>query len=83
MLTYHLKFDSEEQASVVLFNEDVPVYPNTDVIGEIVKIVDDSDPEEIVTETLPGWHVNVYSDKELPELEQYKINVKKPIRVIA
>ena len=87
MFTYYLKFESEKAAASVIFKaegkEKTFVYPNTDVIGEIVRVSNSTDPKNIITEKSAGWHVNIYSDVLIPALEKYKVAVTSPVRVIA
>lgn len=69
MIDYTLRFPSEAEAMLALFNDAGYVYPNTDVIGPI--------------EGSTGYHVNVRSEEPIPELEPYAITVDTPIRVWA
>ena len=54
MIDSYLRFPDQQTADDVLQDYEGSI----DVIGEITKIVDATDPENVVTETLPGWHVN-------------------------
>jgi TPP-dependent trihydroxycyclohexane-1,2-dione (THcHDO) dehydratase len=78
MFEYRLRFKTEDEAKGVLFRSDGSAkYQNLDIVGDAFKTVDS------VSTKINGWHVNVYSDKKLPELEQYAVDVKSPIRVRA
>lgn len=80
----YLRFESEEQANIILFNTQTienetfktPKYSAIDVIGVIYK---NSMP-------LNGWHVNVRVtlDEDISELESYRIpEPETPSRVWA
>lgn len=93
---YCLKFDSEAAADI-LFDEQtvtegdlveivkVPKYPAVDVIGTVYKptgkMLKTPDGEVPEMKPVPGWHVNVRSETELPELEQYRVFPATPVRV--
>lgn len=53
-----------------------------DVIGVITRIVDASDPDAPVTETLPGWHINVLGAVP-PALSAYSIEPVSPVRIFS
>lgn len=66
----------------------VPKYSAVDVIGVIYKPTGKMlkvKGEEPVPEMKPidGWHVNVRHAGEAPELDNYKIEVKTPVRMWA
>ena len=88
MIDYSLKFADSAQAASVLFTEDAAIYPNTDVIGIIMRptgvmVANAEGLEEPVIEALPGWHVNVRSEEPIPELEPYLVYPVNPVRVWA
>lgn len=96
---YSLKFDSEQTANTILFNEYTdnveginrtfksPKYLAVDVIGTIYKPTGNT----LTTETgpieevqpVPGWHANVRNLTPLPELEPYMVFPTSPVRMWA
>lgn len=74
MIDYMLKFSDEQEALSVLFDGDTPKYTAVDMIGVITKVVDDSDPDNVVTEPIEGFHVNVRHVEEAEELEAFAVN---------
>lgn len=84
---YYLKFDSEEQAREMLFQEDTPRYTAIDLIGDVYKFTgtfieteEGSFPE---TQKVPGYHVNVRHQELAPELDAFSVVVATPVRVWA
>jgi hypothetical protein len=82
MIKTCLVFESEEQATTVLEElETVAV----DVVGVIYKPTG----ETVMTEgfevplmaAIPGWHVNVITETELPELVPFTVVPNNPVRV--
>lgn len=69
MFDYTLIFPDEAQATAVLYDGETPLYPAIDTIGTI--------------EGATGWHVNVRTDTEAPELEVYQVFPETPVRVWA
>lgn len=65
----YLRFPDKETADAVLQDYQGSI----DIIGEITKIVDSSDPENPVIEILPGWHVNTRGEVTA-EMETYLMN---------
>lgn len=74
MTDYTLKFPDEPSATAALFTDGTPNYPNTDVIGTITRA------DGTVS---AGWHVNVRTEAEAPELEAYRVFPAAPVRVWA
>lgn len=74
MSDYQLKFVDEAQAMSVLFDGETQRYQNTDVIGTIYRA--DGTASD-------GWHVNVRTDIEAPELDAYAVFPLTPVRVWA
>jgi len=81
MTDYSLKFTSEAQATAVLYDAETPRYPNIDQIGTIYRNV--GTPEEPVMEATAGYHVNVRTEVEAPELDAYAVFPVTPVRVWA
>jgi hypothetical protein len=95
----HLKFVDQAQADAVLFDEQtyvqddvaetykVPRYVAIDIIGTIYEHTGKTLNTEdgYIPETVPmeGWHVNVRHTAEMPELEEYAVKVKTPVRAWA
>lgn len=52
-----------------------------DIIGAITIATDESDPDNVVTETLAGWHVNLPASEMRPEWEPYRVEPATPSRV--
>lgn len=95
----HLKFVDQSQAEKVLFDEQTYVqddvvetykvsrYAAVDVIGVIFKPTgkmlntEDGDMPEMAP--IEGWHANVRHTTETPELEEYAVEVKTPVRAWA
>ena len=82
-----LKFTDEAQAKSVLFAEDgTPSYRNIDTIGQITKLTGELDDQgQPITQTLDGWHVNVFllPDENGSVLEAYTVYPSTPFRVWA
>lgn len=88
-MDYYLKFESEEQATSVLFDTTpagenteamcAPRYQNIDVVG---MLFDEVDGEQIPIE---GWHVNVrlVPGEDSQALEPYRVQPTHPRRVFA
>jgi hypothetical protein len=74
MFDYSLKFSDEAQATAVLFDGETPRYQNTDVIGTIYR--DDGTQSD-------GYHVNVRTSEDAPELVPYQVFPVTPVRVWA
>ena len=81
MPDYSLKFVDEAQAMSVLFDGETQRYANTDIIGTIYRNV--GTDEEPVMEATAGFHVNVRTDAEAPELDAYAVFPLTPVRVWA
>lgn len=85
MNDYCLKFADEATGRAVLYDEEMPKYPAIDIIGTIYKATgkviktDEGDVPEMAP--VPGWHVNVRTDEEVPELEQWQVFPGTPDRV--
>ena len=62
---------------------EVANYRNIDTIGVITRVIDNTDPENPVTETLTGWHVNVrvMPDEDAEALKPYSVTPTQPMRV--
>jgi hypothetical protein len=74
MIDYSLKFIDEAQALAVLFDGETPRYQNIDIIGTIYR--EDGTQSE-------GYHVNVRTFEEAPELVAYQVFPVTPVRVWA
>lgn len=85
MIDYMLKFSDEQEALSVLFDGETPKFRNIDTIGIITKVVDDTDPDNVVTQALPGWHVNVRAlpEEDVEGLEVFAVHPETPARVWA
>lgn len=85
-MDYTLKFESEAEATLVLYADDKPVYPNIDMIGTVFKPTGKTEIIEgvkiPVMAATPGWYVNVRCD-ENPALDKYVVAVTTPSRVWA
>lgn len=86
MNDYCLKFADEAAGRATLYDADeMPKYPAIDIIGTIYKATgkvlktQEGDVPEMAP--VPGWHVNVRTDEEAPELEQYAVTPTTPERV--
>jgi hypothetical protein len=85
---YMLKFNSETECNEMLFTVETfndqqyltPKYTAVDVIGVIYE---PSEDPEVAPAAIPGWHANVRSTTEAPELEQYQVFPVTPVRVWA
>lgn len=95
----YLKFKDEAEANAVLFTEQtyleeeetktykIPKYTAIDVIGTIYKptgvvlVTDEGGVPEMAP--IEGWHVNVRHKSEMPELEEYAVEVQTPSRIWA
>lgn len=49
-------------------------------VGVIVRVIDDTDPEHPVTDTLPGWHVNirVADDRDMSAVQDFIVTPAHP-----
>jgi hypothetical protein len=93
MQDYYLKFDSEAQAEIVLWNiqnEDrIPKFRNTDVIGIIYEATGNMIMQEAAElpemVAIPGWHVNVrvIDGEDGAALDVYQVFPQAPRRVWA
>jgi hypothetical protein len=93
MQDYYLKFDSESQAEIVLWNiqneNRIPKFRNTDVIGIIYEATgnmimqEGAELPEMVA--IPGWHVNVrvIDGEDGAPLDVYQVFPQAPRRVWA
>lgn len=81
MIDYSLKFPDEATALTVLGTPETLACPNTDIIGTIYRNTG-TDEEPIMSPT-EGWHVNVRTAEEAPELEAYRVFPVTPVRVWA
>jgi hypothetical protein len=95
----HLKFVDQAQAEETLFDEQtyvqddvvetykVPRYVAIDIIGVIFKptgkMLNTEDGDMLEMAPIEGWHVNVRHTTETPELEEYAVKVKTPVRAWA
>lgn len=83
-IDYLLRFDSEAEATSVLYTDEMPNYPAIDVIGIIYEptgvIIDTPEGPEEEMAPIPGWHVNVRTTAEAPELNQYEVHPANPVR---
>lgn len=91
MRLYYLKFDSKEQADQVLYIFGEPLskpdsqekilpkkfkwsdFGEAVAIGTLYAANDDGSQS-----ALPGYHVNVLSVQEIPELDQYNVSPATP-----
>ncbi len=81
MIDYSLKFVDAAAAMTVLMDGENLRYPATDIIGTIWR---NTGTEELpVVEDTPGFHVNVRTTEEVPELEEYRVFPVTPVRVWA
>lgn len=85
-MIYYLKFDSAEHAASILPEP----RPGLDIehVGVIVTetgrvITDAGGFEYAETAPIEGWHVNVRSTDELPELAAFSVIPRHPVRVWA
>jgi len=90
MIDLHLKFDSEAEATAVLYDDETPRYRNIDTIGLIYKptgttLTDGEGNEYPEMAAIPGWHVNVrlMDGEDAEPLEAYRVQVANPMRVWA
>lgn len=85
-MDYTLKFASEAEATLVLYADGKPVYPNIDTLGTIFKPTGKTEIIEgikiPVMAATPGWHVNVRCD-ESPALGKYVVVATTPSRIWA
>ena len=65
----YLKFPDAQTADDVLQD----YVGSIDVIGTIIKVIDATDPEKPVLQTVPGWHVNVRGEAT-DELRKYALD---------
>lgn len=77
MFDYKLRFKDEKIAKLII--KTLPKRTGIVELG-IHKIYDE---EGNVIETLDGYHVDVRSRVELPELDKYKVSPKNPFHQIA
>jgi hypothetical protein len=89
MIDLYLKFDSEAEATAVLYDDEMPRYTNIDTIGliyrptgEMLKSKEGEYPEMAA---IPGWHVNVrlVEGEDSSQLNPYTVQVENPVRVWA
>jgi hypothetical protein len=89
MIDLYLKFDSEAEATAVLYDDEMPRYRNIDTIGLIYKptgtTLQGEDGEYLEMAAIPGWHVNVrlMDGEDAEPLEAYRVQVANPARVWA
>lgn len=88
MTDYYLKFNSEAEAKVVLYDvkTEVSNYANIDTIGVIYKptgeMLQGEDGTYPAMAPLEGWHVNVrVVAEDATALEPFKITPTAPIRI--
>lgn len=83
MTDYYLKFDTEAQATAVLYDGETPRYRNIDIIG--VMYQNTGTDEAPVMKALPGWHVNVrlVDEEDAEALEDFQVFPQTPSRVWA
>jgi hypothetical protein len=83
MTDYYLRFDQEpENAGDLASNSEVLV----DVIGDLCErgTYDEEGNEITPPSLIPGWHVNLRIDGELPdELKEFEVFPENPMRVWA
>jgi hypothetical protein len=79
---YYLKFDSEADATAVLYDGETARYVNIDVLGVLYERNDDPEAEPV---PLQGWHVNVrvVPGEESAILDPYAVHPTLPRRVWA
>lgn len=82
-MDYQLRFDTEAQALATLYDGETPRYPNIDQIGTIYRLLPAADGEEPKLEATAGYHVNVRTVDDAPELEAYQVFPLTPVRVWA
>lgn len=81
MIDYYLKFSDQTEAQSVLYQNNQPLYRNTDVIG-IISDIDMTDPDNPIITPQPGWHVNVrVVDEDGTSLEPFQVFPLTPRRV--
>lgn len=82
-MDYYLKFQDEAQANSVLEGIEASI----DTLGIIYKptgiMLQGEQGEYPEMAPIDGWHVNVRSVEEIPELEPYNTNPLTPMRVWA
>lgn len=77
MKNIFLQFPDEQAANSALFDSEMlPLWPNLDVIGVMVKQIGEDS-----FETLEGYHVNLAADSCPEELQQYEVFPTTPSRV--
>lgn len=81
MIDYSLKFSDSVAAMEVLLDGENLRYPATDIIGTIMR--NTGTEEEPVMEATPGFHVNVRTAEEVPDLEPFRVYPVTPVRVWA
>lgn len=84
MNDFFLKFDSEEQAKSILYNEDKPLFKNIDVIGTIYVPSQNIDEEgNPIMEAIQGYHVNIrkLEGEDTTILEPFSLVPNHPVRV--
>jgi hypothetical protein len=75
----HTSYENDYENMVTEYSN---VFVNTSVIGLIYKPTGEVDTEGYpVMVPIEGYHVNVRSSEELPELEQYRAFPETPMRV--
>lgn len=80
-MDYQLRFPSEAQALEVLYDGETPRYPNIDQIGTIYR--NTGTDEEPKLEATEGYHVNVRTVDDAPELDASAVFPQTPVRVWA
>jgi hypothetical protein len=86
MTDLYLKFTDEAQANEVLTTKVIDTiknnFANVSTIGVLYRPTGAIDTEgNPVMEPTEGWHVNVRTDKDTLELEQYRMYPTTPNRV--
>lgn len=86
---YFLKFDSEDAAKAVLFDEETPKYRNIDSVGVIYvptgNLLETSEGDVQEVAPIDGWHINVRlcEDEAGEALEDYRVYPATPVRMWA
>lgn len=89
MIDYRLKFTTEAAAQAVLFDAESgnQKYTYIDQIGVIYKptgkVIKTNMGDVPETAPINGWHVNVRTAEDAPELDQFVVIVNNPVRVWA
>lgn len=78
MMKYMLRFADEAEATGILYTETdgtlTPNYFAIDTLGILYEAAPEPVPEDYVPVEIPGWHVNVMSEADAPELEPYIVD---------